>query len=86
MLVAIFSGSDREAPKSKGNHYFGRSPKLGDQVEVEGELFVVTKAWHTPDTHFAGPKFSILLQDEISRGTSLPLAAAGRGQHCLPGS
>jgi hypothetical protein len=67
MLVAIFSGFDRESAKPKGNHYFARLPELGDQVEVDGEMFVVTKAWHTPDTHFAGPKFSILLQDELSQ-------------------
>jgi hypothetical protein len=72
MLVAIFSGSDRDSAKPKGAHHFARLPGPGDQVEVDGALLVVTQAWHTPDTHFAGPKFSILLQEEPSRTERAP--------------
>jgi hypothetical protein len=64
MLVAVYAGIDRQSATLKGNLHFGRSPVSGDHVEVHGELLIVTKAWHTPNMHFAGPKFAILVQEE----------------------
>ena len=75
MLVAVFSGSDRRSATSKGSFHFAQSPAPGDQVEVEGELLIVTDAWHTPSIFYRGAKFAILARSgQTKREAALALA------------
>jgi hypothetical protein len=64
MLVDVLSGRDRRSARLRGTYHFARSPKPGEQVEIEGELLIVARAWHRPDIYFRGAKFAILVEHE----------------------
>ncbi len=61
MLIDVFSGSDRSSARCEGTFYFSSPPDPGEQVELAGEYFTVTKAWHKPDISHRGAKFAILV-------------------------
>lgn len=63
MLIDILVGHDRRSAASRGCFHFVRSPAPGERVQIGGETLTVTDAWHTPDIHYAGAKFSILVED-----------------------
>ena len=65
MLVDIFSGRDRQSAQCAGSFHFTRHPAPGEQVELAGERFTVTDAWHRPDIHYRGAKFAILVTEAI---------------------
>ena len=67
MLIDVFAGSDLGSANKLGAFHFARSPQPGEQVEIEAEVFIVGRAWHRPSIYFPGPKFAILVQDEIER-------------------
>ena len=60
MLVSIYLGQDILTAKSHGELYFSRLPRPGEDLMIDGNHITVSKAWHTPDTHFAGPKYAVL--------------------------
>ncbi len=74
MLVDVFSGSDRNSAQCEGTFYFSSPPDPGEQVELAGEYFTVTRAWHRPDTSHRGAKFAILVAGavETARQTERP--------------
>lgn len=61
MLVDVLTGPDELSATSTGNFYFARSPGAGEQIEIEGKLLRVRRAWHRPDVHFSGAKYAILV-------------------------
>lgn len=61
MLVEVLAGPHEAAARSSGNFYFSRSPVVGEEIEIEGKLITVRRAWHRPDVYFAGAKFAILV-------------------------
>jgi hypothetical protein len=67
MLIDVFAGRDRRSATARGSFHFARSPRPGEQIEIDGVLLVVTRAWHRPDVHYPGPKFAILVDDRASR-------------------
>lgn len=67
MLIDVFAGSDLGSANNLGAFHFARSPQPGEQVEIEAAVFIVGRAWHRPSIYFPGPKFAILVQDEIER-------------------
>lgn len=61
MLVAVYSGPERDASKKRGNLYFDVAPQVGDHVDLDGADQIVRKVWHMPDAYFAGPKMAVLV-------------------------
>lgn len=62
MLVDILAGRDSGSATSRGSYHFASVPRPGDQVELDGSLFVVSQAWHRPDICYKGAKFAILVK------------------------
>lgn len=60
MLVSIYLGQDIRSAKLHGELYFAQLPQPGEKLMLDGNHLTVSKAWHTPDTHFAGSKYAIL--------------------------
>jgi hypothetical protein len=79
MLVEVLAGPHEAAARSSGNFYFTRSPVAGEEIEIEGKLITVRRAWHRPDVHFAGAKFAILVDawDDESRAGAIAYDDAG---------
>ncbi|UZW57879.1 MULTISPECIES: hypothetical protein [unclassified Sphingobium] len=60
MLVSIYLGQDIPSAKLHGALYFSQLPQPGEKVMLGCKQMTVSKAWHTPDTLFAGPKYAVL--------------------------
>lgn len=72
MLIDVFAGQDRRSAASRGCFHFSRSPEPGEQVELEGELLIVTRTWHRPDCNSTGAKFAILVEEEDAGEPAFP--------------
>lgn len=71
MLIDVFNGRDHKNATPAGRFHFLRPPTPGERVELNGNILVVTRAWHQPGTCYAGAKFAILISDQIpATGTS----------------
>lgn len=66
MLIDVFAGRDPNAAASRGSFHFARSPQPGEQVEIDGTVLIVTRAWHRPDIYYRGAKFAILVADQVA--------------------
>ena len=66
MLVDVFDGRDHKNAKPTGCFHFARSPTPGEQVEINGKIQVVTRAWHQPGSCYAGAKFAILISEQVA--------------------
>jgi hypothetical protein len=66
MLIDVFAGRDRRSAEPKGSFHFSRSPTPGEQVEIEGEVLIVTRAWHRPNICYPGAKFAVLVEQELA--------------------
>ena len=58
MLVKIYKDNDEE-PVTNLN--FEAPPKVGDQVELDGVMFKVKRAWHQPHDQWSAVKLAIAL-------------------------
>ena len=67
MLIDVFAGRDTNSAASRGSFHFARSPQPGEQVEIDGTVLIVTRAWHRPDIYYRGAKFAILVGDPVDR-------------------
>lgn len=67
MLIDVFAGQDGRSAQSRGSFHFACPPKPGEEVEIEGAVVIVTKAWHRPDIYYKGAKFAILVDDAASQ-------------------
>lgn len=67
MLVDIYSGRDRQSAQCEGSFHFSSTPAPGEQVELAGERFTVTEAWHRPDIYYRGAKFAILVTNPVEQ-------------------
>lgn len=65
MLVEVWAGHDHRSAAACGNYHFARSPQPGEEVEIDGTVVVVTRAWHRPSIYYKGPKFAILVEDRV---------------------
>jgi hypothetical protein len=65
MLIDVFAGHDRNSAEAQGSFHFARAPMPGEQVEIDGAIVVVTRAWHRPDIYYRGAKFAILVGDPV---------------------
>ena len=66
MLRDVFDGREHKNATPAGCFHFARSPTPGEQVEIDGKIRVVTRAWHQPSNCYAGAKFAILISDQIA--------------------
>lgn len=74
MLIAVFAGRDSRSAASRGCFHFARAPRPGEEVEIDGAVAIVTRAWHRPDIYYKGAKFAILVDDPVSRAaTDIPV-------------
>ena len=64
MLIDVFAGRDRRSAQPRGSYHFSCSPAPGEQVELDGKLLIVTRAWHRPNICYPGAKFAILVEHE----------------------
>ena len=67
MLIDVLAGRDSGSAASRGSFHFACAPRPGDEVEIDGAVVVVTKAWHKPDIYYKGAKFAILVDDPTGR-------------------
>lgn len=74
MLVSVFWEGIEPKPENLRLH-FETAPAVGDLVEIEGKLMVVSQAWHRPDDACVGSKFAVVLRQE-KRSTGRLGAAA----------
>lgn len=73
MLIDVFAGRDSRSAASWGSYHFARSPKPGEEVEIDGSLVIVTRAWHRPDVYYKGAKFAILVDEAVSQAQDIPV-------------
>jgi len=64
MLIDVLAG-DSSSPAAWGSFHFARSPKAGEEVEIDGTVVIVTRAWHRPSIYYKGAKFAILVEDTV---------------------
>ena len=67
MLIDVLAGRDRRSAKSWGSYHFACTPKVGDQIEIDGAALRVTDAWHRPDIYYKGAKFVVLVDEVVGR-------------------
>ena len=58
MLIDVWAG-DSSSAAAWGSFHFARSPQAGEEVEIDGTVVVVTRAWHRPSIYYKGAKFAI---------------------------
>lgn len=73
MLIDVFAGRDGRSVASWGSYHFARSPRPGEEVEIDGSLVIVTRAWHRPDIYYKGAKFAILVDETVSPAVDIPV-------------
>ncbi len=67
MLVDVFDGRDHNNATPTGCFHFARSPTPGEQVEINGKIQIVSRAWHQPGRCYAGAKFAILISEQVTQ-------------------
>lgn len=57
---------DSSSAAAWGSFHFARSPQAGEEVEIDGTVVVVTRAWHRPSIYYKGAKFAILVEEPVA--------------------
>jgi hypothetical protein len=65
MLIDVLAGRDSGSAAVWGSYHFAQAPQPGEEVEIDGTVVVVSRAWHRPSPYYKGAKFAILVGDPV---------------------